>query len=110
MTEVPVKRDLSTLQTLKLKNTMGVGCNVWKPGFKTMSTRAVVTAQPLTNHANFAVDEGGVTLKILDVCFMVAAVALAVVFSPLVPLFFLYEAVFERRGPDHSQLNGHAIH
>ena len=39
---------------------------------------------------------------------MVGTAVLAVVLSPLVPLYFLYEAVFERGAPDYTHMNGHA--
>ena len=61
------------------------------------------------NETDLAEDEGGAPPhKILDVCVMVGTAVLAVVLSPLVPLYFLYEAVFERDAPDYSHMNGHA--
>ena len=60
---------------------------------------------------NLAVYESGAAHKMRDVCFMMGAVVIAVVFSPLVPLFFLYEAIVNRRrAPDYSHMNGHALH
>ena len=63
----------------------------------------------LDDLTNLAEDAGcDASHKILDVCVMVGTAVLAVVLSPLVPLYFLYEAVFERGAPDYSHMNGHA--
>ena len=40
---------------------------------------------------------------VVDMCFMVGAVVVAVVFLPIVSVFYLF-----RRAPDYSHMNGHA--